>query len=371
MRDSEAENEYISRKIFKDNQIVSYSQLSKDQNIPLSKAKAILYEFFKSNKQRLNASFIIIGYKNSIKNIQFVPQETQVNDALERFDYVSSVHIYAVNLNEFDFAIGDVVLSQIESLQDETQYERGVIRGPPLVEAGGASDSAAGATVGTNSAAVTTPKSKPEPEKPKSFNSTLSSNYVSRKAKPSPKHQTTAPKYEYKSRKIQNQPPKREKVVISQIDDDDDVDISKRTIDKDANKKLSAMFDDDDFSDEEPKQKELEVSEMEVDEVDKVPESLAKREELEEPKEDQMEDIQEPAPELVAESEPEPVAPEYDAEGYLITRRPAKPSSKGSSKNGAATKPTEAKTAKSTGSAKSKNTKKQASLMNFFGKKKQ
>ncbi|WEJ94418.1 hypothetical protein PSN45_001902 [Yamadazyma tenuis] len=392
MGDSQKEVEYISDKLFKDNSIVSYSQLSKDLGVPLSRSKEILYNFFKSNKTKLNASFIITGTVKGAIELKFVEFEDQVNEHLKAFDKVSSVHIYSLSLSEFKYSVKDLVLNQLKIQVSvdklDYYYDLGMIKGPALVASSNSLLQPVKAeVVPINNSARSPTNVKQEPKK---FNTGLSSGYVSRKQqKPAPigsditkmastkRKAEPVPKYQYKSRKPATQKP--DKVVMSHDYDNDDehadLDVAKK-ITKEDKTKLSAMFEDD-FSDNDGNVNELEEPIMAEDNEDENVELFKMEADEAKPAEVGVEEVEAPEEGMTNFELEQPQEPEYDEDGYIITHRPKPKANKAAksankpkapSQNNAPTEigsaPPSSKIAPKTGN------KKQASLMNFFGKKK-
>lgn len=401
MDESTREIEYISKAVHKDHEIVSYNQLAEDLGVGYKKAQSVLYKYFKANKHQLNASFVIIGVKEGQKIVKWVELESLVDGELEKMDQIVSVQIYSVSLNTYKFEVQDLVMNQLKSTIDHQKldyyHKLGFIKGPELLPASTSSDTKKPEPI------KPVPKQEPKQEpkkdtakKTSGFSSGLSSHYVSRKQQKSTLDSTNKtskdqkraapepPKYQYKSRKLENN---REKVVVSHdndkddFDDDMDIDPPKSTTNhsKEYTTKLNSMFEDD--SDEE----------MEDNEDEKEPIVAEAQEEPQEEEEepdvmviDQKETQEEPQQESYEESkesnEPESNEPEYDEDGYLITRapkskkaKPPKPSSTTSKPSNTTLKPTPKPTASKPtpkSASSTKNPKKQASLMNFFGKKK-
>lgn len=260
MNESEREVEYVTQKLFKDNESITYSELSRVMDIPISRSKYILYDVFRSNKSKVDASFVIIGLKKGDKIIQYVESESDVNNELDNFEQILDVHIYAVTLSEYSYTKSDILLKQLDLKIDlgnlDLFYSMGHIKGPGLEVAAN--------YINPSIKEVTPVKEERQESKKtsKSFNTGLSSNYVSRKAqKPETgaditkfasgnKRSGGPAKYQYKSRKLEN---KRDKVVVS--DDTEPTELEEITkgiqkLDAESKTKLAAMFDDD-FSDEE------------------------------------------------------------------------------------------------------------------------
>lgn len=378
MNEPEKEVEYVCQKLFKDNELVTYSGLSRVLDIPISRSKSILYDVFRSNKSKLDASFIIVGLKNNTKTIQFVQTESSVDSELNEFQEVLDVHIYAITLLEYSYSKSDIVTKQLDSKVDLSNldqfYSQGHIKGPSL--------ESSNHHIQTH-APVREEKSKVIKEEPKevkktnkTFNTGLSSNYVSRKAqKPgagtditkfassATKRDTEPPKYQYKSRKLEN---KKEKVVISDDVDpigSDNVSGGVQKLDAESKNKLAAMFDDD-FSDEEMKDEPEEdiVANTEPEESEKDVDVVMESVDDENSIMHKLPINKNPTP--VPEPEPEQSSePQYDEDGYIITHRPKKAAAKPKS----AVRPS--KPAKPATSSSKPGNKKQSSLMNFFGKK--
>lgn len=403
MDESVKEIQHISTKIHKDNEIVCYSQISEDLGVSYRRAQALLYNFYKANKQQLNASFVIIGIKQGQRTIKFVELEPLVDSELNKFDSIISVTVYAISLNTFTYTTQDLVISQLKRPVDLNKldyYEKlGMIKGPELKrDANLSTNKPSPSTISTlpttskpESKHESKHESKPEPTKKTS----LSSHYVSRKQqKPSQKPQETrgpkrtvvdSPKYEYKSRKLEN---KRDKVVMENTpkqeegedDFDDDMDLDAPKTPKDYKTKLNAMFEGDSDGDEQEKNQEErkepiiteDHDQMEVDEPEQEPEPEPEQEQ------EPVSETQQPEGQGVSEEEEKQTnEPEYDEDGYLITRapksktakpKPSKSSAATESKSNSTPKPKTTTTTK--GSDKTKSGKKQTSLMNFFGKKK-
>jgi DNA polymerase delta subunit 3 len=386
MIDSTREIDFISGKVFRDNKIVTYSEVSKELSVPFSRAKKTVYEFYRANKSKLTASFIITGTKGGIKTVQFALNESIVDYEIEKFDNVTEVHIYGVSPLEFSYTVRDVVLNVLEKKVDYERlgdyYKQGMIQGPELVDA----ETTAGSdikppsalantklTTNTTKASPTTEKSTDTEKKTKTFNTGLSSGYVSRKPqKPQQGNDISKfvkgkrpaeeekPKYQYKSRKLE----KKDKVVMSEDHEDheDDKEEEPGVVEMDAGtkSKLSAMFDDDFSDDEPPKEEPKEEPEIVSEDVE-TPQAV----------QDPVEETTDPAEVGKSVEDEKEVAPEYDEDGYFIHKAKPKPKTKGKPAT-KVVKPTSSKptTSKPTKSAGKGGNKKQSSLMNFFGKQK-
>lgn len=396
MDDSVKEIEFISRKLHKDHEIVNYTQVAKEFAVPFPRAQALLYNFFKANKHQLNGSFIIIGIKHGQKQVKWVELESLMDTELDTFEEVLSVNIYAVSLNTFSYSVQDLVNGQLKLPIDHEKllyyHKLGMIKGPPLERDQNPSATAPKPDVKTESRSKQDkPEPKPEPKKQSNGLLSLLSHYVSRKQKPEKNKDQkrpapSAPKYEYKSRKLENT---RDKVVVADKGDDFDDDMDLDPPKKDYKTNLNSMFEDD--SDEDViehgegdgEEKEPIITEDDPMDIDK---QESEQEPEQEPEHEKSEVEPESASEMEQPEQPEqPAEPEYDEDGYLITRAPkpkpkpkAKPNTKAKQSNESEsskqpTKPTGALNSKSKASdakSSSKSGKKQTSLMNFFGKKK-
>lgn len=374
MDESVKEIEYISEKL-KLGDIVTYQDVAHEFGSSYKKSKVILYKFFKSNKSNFIGQFIINGVIDGSTVIKFIESEKLIEEAVEKFDKIDDIYCYSVTPKS-EFSLKDFAIHNQKNVinTDNLSYyhKLGLIKGPELVPVTSYKTSKPPVVEPVKSTAKV--ESKPKKEKTIS----LMSNYVSRKQKPaetsSTKRTSEPPKYQYKSRKLENKKP--EKVVVSndvEVDEFDEFD--EMEVDKPApslptpKTKLSDIFNDDNDSEE-----------LEIEELEK--ESTPKEDTPQEDKQDDrnIQEIEDPIeetpkePENVPEPVPEPEEPEepqYDEEGYLITynTKKSKPKPKprqSETKQTKEIKPPVKSAVKPTKDKKSK----QPSVMSFFGKKK-
>ncbi|RCK56189.1 hypothetical protein Cantr_05436 [Candida viswanathii] len=416
MTASQNEVEYLASEIVTNLKPVTYHKFSRHLSIPVARAKESLLEYYEKNKDSLTASFIITGNSKSGKLVK-LSKEGDLESDLKNFDSVNCVHIYSVHQKLSEFTTTDIAREELKypsSFDNVAEYEKnGIIKGPKIkvLVPGEASTTpvAAVAAPKKDKPKQTTEQKKDEPKKAAPTTSSLTSsyvsrkkaknqpalplkgltlNYVSRKGEPSSptKRASTElerPSYSYKSRKTEAKAPK-ERIIVShdagdhegEEEDDEPVKATSATHTSD----LQRMFDNDDFSfsddNEETAKAQAEElkSEIDVADEDSIEEVTPpkEREPVEEPslfiKDDNEEE--EAAAAAPEEKEEKPLfIQEKDDDGYIVTRK-AKPVTKPpKAKKPALTLSSNEASKPLTGSKKD-GKKKQASLLDFFGKKK-
>lgn len=427
MTASQNEVEYLATEILTNLKPVTYHTFSRQLSLPISKAKSILFEYYEKNKDALTASFIITGSSKSGKLIKLSKEEDFDSD-IKLFENVNCVHIYSVFKKQSDFTTTDIAREELKfpsSFNKISEYEKnGMIKGPknnvviqqdtPVFTVPSTPSSLVGKKV----------TRKEEPKKASTISSGLSSTYVSRKLNknqsplplkgissgyvsrktessvPTKRSNTepAKPSYEYKSRKLEAKAPK-ERVIVSsggdehtkEDDNDDDHDNEPVKATRATNTSdLQRMFDDDDFTfsddnEETPKEQTEELkSEIDQGSIQKLApskeEELLKEQPEEQPQEPSLfvqddaaaeeDETQEPVASVDPSEEKDSLfVQEEDEEGYIVTRK-VKPVTKPPRANKAINRPAPAKVSNPSIGAKKDGKKKQASLLDFFGKKK-
>lgn len=412
MAASQNEAEYLATEILTNSKPVTYHKFSRQLNIPISRAKTTLLEYYEKNKESLTATFIITGSTQTGKLIKLSDEEDLDSD-IKKFDTVNCIHIYCVFKKLSQFTSTEIAREELKfpsTFDNVSDYEKnGMIKGPKLEAI--IQESSTTFAVSKSSSPLALKKSAPktEPKKESSISSDLTSSYVSRKQNnnqnklplkgmtsgyvsrkkestlPAKRAQTEPlkPSMVYKSRKLEAKSPK-ERIIVSNDDDgidnedDEPVKASKATNTSD----LQRMFDDDDFTfsddnEETPKEQTEELkSEIGGDsivEVDPPKEVNLVKEQTEEPnlfvpEEVEENETQEPAAN-VQEEEAQLFVQEEDDDGYIVTRK-AKPVTKPPKANKPVHNTAPSKINKPVTGAKKDGKKRQASLMDFFGKKK-
>ncbi|PVH16666.1 uncharacterized protein CXQ87_004962 [Candidozyma duobushaemuli] len=368
---------YIADKL--DSHTVTFSSVSRDLNVHNSQAKRILYAYYSSNKEKLNALYVASGTQGTKTVVKIVenPDENYLSDS---FDQVGSIHIYSISQNKFSFSTSDIALEQLRRPVDfdkvESYYELGMIRGRPLK------------TVSAQAAPRSKVESKPKlqyqsrKEKPQA---SLLSNYVSRKEEKKQKEDDSKKRkpeqssgYQYKSRKMESKQPKERVIVSNETEEPEEEEPQKKAAPAKTTD-LNSLFLDDlsDFSDNDDTKEAQEKEEPIMVE----PEAQSK------PQEDEQQPKATIAPSLPQGSslrsltsksptpqagenagtaedaqEPEPVTT-IDDEGYIVTKK-AEPKKNEAPKPARRAAPAPKKATPS--NKKSDGTKKQASLMSFF-----
>ncbi|CAH6721292.1 DNA polymerase delta subunit 3 [[Candida] jaroonii] len=375
MDESVKEIEYISGQL-KVGEIVTYQDISHQFGATYKKSKVILYNFYKSNKSNFVGQFIINGVIEGSTVIKFIESEKLIEEAVEKFDKIDEIYCYSVT-PKTEFSLKDFAIHNQKNVinTDNLNYyhKLGLIKGPELVPVTSFKTSKLTVAEPTKTS-TTTKEVSTKPKKEKTIG--LMSNYVSRKQKPADtagsKRAADPPKYQYKSRKLENKKP--EKVVVSndleadEFDEFDDMEVDTPAPSVPAPKtKLSDIFNDDDDDEEDitEGQKEENTKIQESEQEEAIPEPEA------ETKEASVEPQVEPEPEAESETQ-EPQEPQYDEEGYLITYNTKKPKSKPKPKPRTTTETkTEIKQPVKSAVKVTKDKKsKQPSVMSFFGKKK-
>lgn len=362
MEASETQVRFIAEEIFRSEKPVTYHTLSRGLNLHVNAAKHILTEFYKNNETSLAASWIITGIKNDKLRIKLVGNE-DLAESIKLFSKVNTVHIYCVYLNKLNLSTFDISLHELnfplKTSEIENSYNNGMIKGPEIVK------------VVHELVRAPIPNKSPQKQrqnqqesKPKTIKSaSLSSGYVSRKSEKKAEPVTTKlptatsnSGYVYKSRKVQEKQPK-ERVIISNEDEVmEDVQTTKANQEKKSQtiSELEKMFDSDFSDDDNDKTEKGDKEETPID-ID--------MEDVEnQPQEPTVEPVPEPEPVIEqAEPTPEPETVQtVDEDGYITTARKK-----------VAPRPEVKRTIKQrpTLTPKKDGKKKQASLMNFFGKK--
>lgn len=213
MKDNDEALKYVSKVLMKDNLPVTFRTLSRELNIHYKYAKRFLQEYYESNKDQVQATFIITGKGKNGRVINLIRGEEELAKSKSAFEAVEGVEIFSLCSNDGDSGNEVIVLQELKHNVDlskrESYYALGVIEGPELV---------------TVSHLV---QEKPDELRSSSRPKTdLSTYYTSRKAetakKPAKRTKSvpTPSGYVYKSRKVEKDQPK-ERVIQSAIDDDD------------------------------------------------------------------------------------------------------------------------------------------------------
>lgn len=385
---------YIADKL--DSHTVTFSLLSRDLGLHVSRAKRVLYAYYSLNKEKLNALYVASGTQGTKKVVKIVetPEESAL---LDQFDQISSIHIFSISQSLFNFSNSDIALEHLRRPVNfdkvESYYEQSMIRGRPFKVRRNAPRPKAEPVKPREEIKKEAPKTESKPklqyqsrkEKPQT---SLLSNYVSRKGESKQKEDESKKRkseqtsgYQYKSRKTESKQPK-ERVIVShdsEVYEPEEEEKQKKPAPAKTTD-LNTLFLDDlsDFSDHDDTNEAQEKDEpimVEEDVKDKPQEEAKATVAPLLPQNSSLRSLTSKSPTPQAgenagtarageseehEPETEPVTT-IDDEGYIVTKKTepkkeAKP---------AARKPTPAK--KSTSSSKkSDGPKKQALLMSFF-----
>jgi DNA polymerase delta subunit 3 len=372
MEGSQTQVEYIALEVFKHDKPVTYHSLSRALNIHVNEAKQVLNEFYRKNEGKLIASWIITGYKNDKLTVQLVSNEG-LSETMEIFAKINTIHIYCIYLNTSKLSNFDISLHELNypsKLSDmDSYYKHGMIKGPEIIKIEPPLPQSTPLNKSPKKVSSVTPTAGEKLAK-QVKSSGLTSGYVSRKNQKKadpivPSKRLSLPAnsgYVYKSRKLQvNQP--KERVIISNSNEDevmDEVDVQKKS---ENTTDLEKLFESD-FSDEEPRERELDEKDnvQEQEQENNRLESVdIEMEDVEESTESKSGSIPDTIEEKEPEQEPEEVVQTIDEDGYIITARKkttAKPQPRKPTKQRPTLIPN-----------KKDGKKKQASLMSFFGQK--
>ncbi|KAI5954766.1 hypothetical protein KGF57_003789 [Candida theae] len=408
-----SEIEYLASEVILNSNTVSYRKFSRQLSIPISQAKQTLYEYYTKNKEQVSASFVITGaYKDGVKGVKFSENEEKLKHDVEKFDSITTIHVFCVMKKELVFTRNEIALEELKTksqLSKKAEYEKnGMIIGPKIdtssIQESATSTSTATAT-GTTPLPPSIRKSDDQQKATPSKSSGLSSSYVSRKqqsqqAKPvytSRKQETSTsqkrastepatPSYQYKSRKLEQKQPK-ERIVMGNLNkdqnDDDDAE-PKRQQAPPPTTDLEKLFDEDEtfqFSDDDDvgvnEKRDIGSQPAESTEVvantdaEVPPEGngdAAAEEAKKEPEEELFVDEEEEGGEANKDDDMETVQ-EVDEDGYTVTKRKpksvTKPKRKPVAPKRSAPSATTSKVKKASTDGKKKT---QTSLMSFFGK---
>lgn len=431
---SSREIEYLTSQIIGSKQPVTYHTLSRELSINNDYSKKILYDFYKSNKDKLTASFITSGTSKTAGTlIKLSFNELQLAEDVKLFEKINNIHIYCVNLRQVSVTNFEIASLELKYSIDHNNldifFQNGVIKGPALtivkpittsntstatkkessLPATAKAISKSTTPIATSTTASETPKQKSAglssgyvsrkasataaaPSNRSSSNrptSDLLSRYVSRKAeastakdsKTSSKRSNTepVPSFQYKSRKLEKQHPK-EKFTASSIDnddvemiDDDNNEVSKPS--KVSNTELENLFlDDSDFSDDEntdlKNTKEEPIITNQVEDIEEV----EKPKQIEATESNDKEITNEPESNSQSKNPTpeieEPKESTIDEDGYITSYR-KKPSKSTNPSSNVSNSTKKTIPTPSNKKVKGDNkNKKQTSLMSFFGQKK-
>lgn len=378
--------EYLSTLLLEKNGFTTYRTAARVLKVHPDTAKQLLYDFYNRNRAHLSASYITTGRSKNGVLVKLSTEEELKNDILA-FEAVNTSHVYALLSKKATVSSSDVALLGLKNKVDhgnlEWHYEHGIIRGPALQTGGKALTTSVRPSAAKASSSVSyTPRKQAEKEEktavaPIKSKSELLSRYVSRKAekKETPAKTTKQkPALQYTSRKNEFPKPK-ERVVISESAQDDDVDMDEPVVPKVPRSELQNLFLDNlsDFSEDEKTE--------EKDEPVIVPEPEEEKEggeDMEAKTSVSANEVSEPSrsilTQLPTKSLEEPASAEVevqqentvDEDGYItsFSKRPAPPEALKAQK-----RPKTVPEATTSPANKPKDAKKkQTSLMNFFQK---
>ncbi|KAG7904785.1 hypothetical protein KL907_003001 [Ogataea polymorpha] len=337
--------EEINTHLFVEKKPITYKYLARWKDISSNKAKQVLQEFydqFKHEKPDLSSYYTVTGRAGNMRYVKLVSgQDIEIGKAeLEKID---SVSIYSLNMGQVAL---DTVVAINTTIDKEYTPENCVKWG--VIQTSSAQKIAKKQERETLARpvqrnAMSEPlktEAKPQEAKPAAKDigaSRLSSLYTSRKKGPEIKQQAKRTL----DKPIQSTEPPKKKTK------------------SEVKSKLTKLFensdDDVDFSDEEPIDEPLDVDIPAERETAEQQEPAKKADKAAE------EETSEPATAQV-EKKDAPPEPVYDEDGYLVTTK--QPSAKRS-----ATHPPAKKGHTISKNTEKANTKKQVSLMSFFGKK--
>ncbi|ESW95773.1 hypothetical protein KL918_003332 [Ogataea parapolymorpha] len=336
----------INTHLFVEKKPITYKYLARWKDLSSNKAKQVLQEFydqFKHEKPDLSSYYTVTGRAGNMRYVKIVSgQDIEIGKAeLEKID---SVSIYSLNMGK---AALDTVVAINTTIDKEYTPENcvkwGVIQTATAqkIEKKQERETLARPVQRNAMSEPLKTEAKQQEAKPAAKDisaSRLSSLYTSRKKAPETKQQA---KRTLDKPKQSTEPPKKK---------------TKSEVKSKLTKLFENSDDDMDFSEEEPTDEPLDVdnpAETETAEQQKPAKKADKPAE---------EEISEPATEQVEEKDA-PSEPVYDEDGYLVTtkQQPTKRS---------ATHPPAKKGHTISKNTEKGNTKKQVSLMSFFGKKK-
>ncbi|KAI3407040.2 hypothetical protein KGF56_000128 [Candida oxycetoniae] len=397
---------YLTDEIVTKSRPILYRELSRSLSIPISKAKMTLLEYYLKNTDTLSASFVITGKgQDGSKMIKFCATESVVEDSMNLFKAISTIHVYSVQKKELCLTLNDIAREGLKirsCLSDIEEYQRnGIIIGTkishlPVQKMPASSPIKTQVSEGNVEANKRT--SVKNTGLPSSYVSRKQQNqatpkasglsYVSRKGEKSvpqkrvhtePESEPAKPSYQYKSRKVEQKQP-RERVIVDHnnyvVEEDDE----KPRVTRPPTTKLADMFLDDEdetfeFSDDTNDEHGNDKNDKYSNDVreSRLPEKIIPEEE--------NTNLVESSPEEEGNNDAnanqgnqDEIITEVDEEGYTVTRR--KPRTMGSPSSSSSRNmhpnkivkptPTSVKTKKTKDTNKKKT---QSSLLNFFGKK--
>lgn len=390
---SKKEVEYLSSTL--ETHTVTYRTAARDLNIHISKSKQMLYEYYNLNRTTVNASFAITGTRHGNTIVQIFNSEDEFSSQKDQFEEVRAVHVYCLMLAKNHPLVSDIAIEDQRNPVDLADlgryYKLGLTKGVDIANIEHLDKKPVErlqklepkldlkeSKMELAATASSKPKLEYQSRKEKARAPSLISNYVSRKgeaktAVPAKRENSAKTSYQYKSRKLEQSQPK-ERVVMSSMADDDDMDVDSAPKDVDSAPKttgtpqastdLNNLFLDDlsDFSDdtredageepivvEDPEDSSPQQNELQPA---KVPEDSIFR--------TMVNKSASPVPQ---QATPPPVTT-VDEDGYITTYRAKE------SKEAKETKRVPARVggAKPKTDKKSDGKLKQASLMSFFGK---
>lgn len=377
---------------------VTYRGVARDLHVHVTAAKQMLHRYWLANKLAVRASYIVTGSVGASFAVHVFDSELSLDLGVKTLDKVHTVHVYALLGVKTAFSPAEVALEELkhpaphDSL--ERLYKTGLIEGPPLqVSQGGAAAKLPVSSTPEPAQAKPKPKvteqAKPAaPEKPKLVyqsrkqpqKESILASFVSKKDAPQ-KRPAEQPSYQYKSRKLEAQQPKERVVISNEVPDDADED-EPEVVPEEAPEPaprtnpttdLHKLFLDDDFSDDEPPQKDEPLQPVVVEHADDPAENDAAPGPKSAPKVAEDSIFRSLAAANSASATPTPpAAPEpqkdtvVDDDGYFTSYKQAE-SSDAAKKPAPRADPKPA-AARTTKAKPSDGKKKQALLMSFFGK---
>lgn len=377
--------------------------MSRHLDINVNDAKRLLYTFYKSHKDSVEATFLISGTLEGVNGLK-VKVTKELKDR-EKFDQIQSIQVYSLSPQNINVdEIVSTVNTQLQGFAvDESKLAKwGLIKGPELLKVESQqqqSKASSSSTVkkpdtkattsttsvkkkefpdmGLRSAQILNKNRKKEDEKSKT-RTTTQPTFGSSSKQAKPERSKTEPakkvqtedlelnddKYTKKQIAVRAEKDKKQRELESMFDDDDDDDVIMQELSEveDKGSEAKASKDNEDLEgifDSSFSQTQSQPNKKEAQ----------KEEKGEEEKEEGQkgEDSQ-----LSSENKEEAaVSSYYDEDGYLVTKvaEKSKEKSKPKPKARATPSPASAPAAKKTKTTKSGGAKQQSSLMNFFGKK--
>lgn len=123
---------FMNDKVFTDNVSVTYTLVARHFNVPVSDSKKALYSFFQDNKDKCKAVYIVTGSQGDKTVVSF----TEDLNKKDEFDSVSSVQIYSLQGKENQITLDNTITSTNHELLSKVDLQEAnwiSIKGPKAV----------------------------------------------------------------------------------------------------------------------------------------------------------------------------------------------------------------------------------------------